>query len=127
MSNTTYLSDQIITTLIAGTKYISEHTNDPGATGDNEVTTGIDTAYVRKSATLVKSALGALYQAKNDADVVFNAAGAGASYTVKYLGIWSAVSGGNLLAVLALPGSGLPVVAGTINTFATNDIVVIGG
>lgn len=127
MSNTTYLSDQIITTLIAGARFVSEHTNDPGATGINEVTTGIDSAYVRKPATLVKTALGTLYQAKNDADVVFNAAGAGASYTVKFLGIWSAVSGGNLLAVLALPGAGLPVVAGTINTFATNDIVVIGG
>lgn len=127
MTTSTYISEQIIDTFFTDSgKYVSEHTANPGATGINEVTTGIDANYVRKAVTFVKSASGTVFRARNNADIVFPAAGAGASYTVTFLCIWSALTGGNLLAVLAIPGSGLPVVAGTINTFAINDIVVLG-
>lgn len=126
MSTPTYTSEQIIDLLFTNsTKYVSEHTGDPGATGANEVASGVDANYVRKSTTLVKSLSGTIYRARNSADVVFSAAGAGASYSVTHLGIWDAASGGNFLAALALPVA-LPVVAGTINTFALNDIVIRG-
>jgi len=124
---TTYTSEQIIDLLFTNSgKYVSEHTGNPGATGANELTTGVDANYARKPVTLVKSASGTVYQAKNSADVVFNAAAAGANYTVTHLAIWSAATGGNCLAVLPIQGSGLPVVAGTINTFAAGDITVLG-
>lgn len=124
---TTYTSEQIIDLLFTNsTKYVSEHTGNPGAAGANEVTTGIDANYARKAVTLVKSLDGSIYRARNSADIVFAAAAAGASYTVTHLSIWSAATGGNCLAVLPVLGSGLPVVAGTINTFAINDIVIRG-
>lgn len=127
MTTPTYISEQIIDTFFtAGTRYVSEHTANPGATGINEVTSGVDANYARRPVTLVKSAVGTVFQARNNADIVFPAAAAGSSYTVTYLGIWDALTAGNLLAVLAVPGSGLPVVAATVNTFAINDIVVIG-
>ncbi|MCZ4321461.1 hypothetical protein [Pseudomonas anguilliseptica] len=123
---TTYLSDQIITSLFGGTKYISEHTANPGATGANEVTTGVDSAYVRRAAALSKSLDGNFYRARNSADISFPAAGAGASYSVTHIGVWDALTGGNCLAVAPVTGGAIPVVAGTINTFAANDIVVRG-
>lgn len=127
MATPTYISEQIIDTFFAGsTKYVSEHTGNPGATGVNEVAGGDDANYARQAVTLVKSASGTVYRARNNADVVFPAASVGSSYTVTYLGIWDASTAGNLLATLAIPGSGLPVVAATINTFAINDIVVLG-
>jgi hypothetical protein len=124
--NTTYLSDQIITDYFTGTVYISEHISNPGFTGANEVTVGIDSNYARQSANMVKTLDGNIYRARNDADVIFPAAGGGASYNVTYIGIWDAVTGGNCLAVTPVSGGSIPVVAGTINTFALNDIVVRG-
>lgn len=127
MTTPTYISEQIIDTFFtAGTVYVSEHIGAPGATGANEVAGGNDANYVRQAATLAKSLDGTIYRARNNADVSFPAAAGGASYTVTHLGIWDASTAGNLLAVLTIPGSGLPVVAGTINTFATNDIVIRG-
>ncbi|CAN7523917.1 hypothetical protein LJR071_003560 [Pseudomonas sp. LjRoot71] len=123
---TTYLSDQIITTYLAGTKYISEHTSNPGATGANEVTPGVDSAYARQAVNMAKTLDGNFYRARNSADVSFPAAGAGASYSVTHIAVWDAVTGGNCLAVAPVTGGAIPVVAGTINTFAANDIVVRG-
>ena len=122
---TTHTSDQIISTLFTGVLYIAEHTGDPGKTGINEVTVGQDASYVRKSATFVKSADGLIFQAKNQADVSFAAAAAGANYSVTHISVWTAVSGGNCRAVLPLAAV-IPVVAGTINTYAINDIVIKG-
>ena len=122
----TYLSQQIIADYFVGTKYISKHTSNPGATGANEVTVGIDSAYARQAATMASSLDGNYYRARNDADVVFPAAGAGASYNVTHIAVWDAVTGGNCLAIAPVTGGTIPVVAGTINTFAANDIVVRG-
>lgn len=126
MAASAYLSDAIITTYFAGTKYVSEHTGPPGATGANEVTTGADANYARQSATLVKSSIGSLFKASNSADVVFPAAAAGSSYTVTHLGIWDAATAGNLLATLEVSGVGISVTDGKINTFAIGEIVVTG-
>lgn len=127
MTTPTYISEQIIDDYFtAGPVYISEHTGAPGATGINEVTTGLDANYARQASTLVKSLDGTIYRARNNADVSFPAAAGGSSYTVTHLCVWDAITAGNLLATMAVAGSGLPVVAGTINTFATNDIVIRG-
>lgn len=123
---TTYASEQIINSLYSGALFVSEHTGDPGRTGAAEVTTAQDANYVRSSATFVKSANGLLFQAKNQADVSFPAASSGANYSVSHIGIWSAATGGNCLAVIPLQAGALPVVGGTINTFAANDIVIKG-
>lgn len=127
MNMTSFLSEALIDSYFtAGTKYISLHTGDPGAAGTaNEVTTGMDANYARKAATFVKSANGLLFQAKNNADVVFNAAAAGASHTITYLSVFSAASGGNCLARLQL-SSPLPVSGSTVVSFALNDIVIKG-
>lgn len=123
---TTYTSEQIIDLLFTNSgKFVSLHTGNPGATGANELTTGVDANYVRKAVTLVKSATGSVYQAKNNAAVAFAAAAVGASYTVTHVCIWSASTAGNCLAVLPLAVP-LPTVAGTINTFATGDLTVVG-
>lgn len=127
MTTPTYISEQIIDDYFAtGTRYISEHIGAPGAAGANEVDSGDDANYARQPATLVKSLDGTIYRARNNADVSFPAAAGGASYTVTHLGVWDAATAGNLLATMAVAGSGLPVVAGTINTFAINDIVIRG-
>lgn len=125
MGITTYMSDQIISSQFVGSFHVSAHTGDPGKTGANEVTTGQNANYARRPVTLVKAANGLIYEAKNSADVSFAAASAGSNYSVTHLCIWSAASAGNCLAVLALPAP-IPVVSGTILTFAVNDIVVKG-
>lgn len=123
---TTYASEQIINTLYSGALFVSQHTGDPGRTGVAEVTTAQDANYVRRAATFVKSANGLLFQSKNQADVSFPAASAGANYSVTHLAVWSALTNGNCLAIIPLTGGALPVVAGTINTYAANDIVIKG-
>lgn len=123
---TTYTSEQIIDLLFTNSgKFVSLHTANPGATGANELTTGVDANYARKAVTLVKSANGTVYQAKNNASIAFSAAAAGANYSVTHACIWSAATAGNCLAVLPLAVA-LPTVAGTINTFATGDLTVLG-
>lgn len=107
--------------------FVGLHTAAPGRTGANEITGGVDSAYARKSATfaVTDAEVDGIYEAKNTADVVMNAAGVGASYSVTHLSIWTAVTGGTLLATLAL-STVLPTVAGGINNFAAGDIVIQG-
>lgn len=122
---TTHTSDQIITTLFTGELFIAEHAGDPGKTGANEVTAGQDANYVRRAATFVKAANGLIFESKNNADISFPAASAGANYSVTHVSIWTAISGGNCRAVLQL-ATPIPVIAGTINTYPLNDIVIKG-
>lgn len=127
MSTPTYISNRIISDYFtAAPVFISEHTGSPGATGVNEVGAGVDANYARQEVTLAKSLDGSIHIARNSTDVSFPAAAGGSSYSVTHLGVWDAAAAGNLLATLAVAGSGLPVVAGTINTFAINDIVIRG-
>ena len=125
MAETTYMSEQICDLFTPAGKYISLHTANPGFTGANELTTGNDANYVRKPVTLVKSLDGPTYRVRNSADVAMATAAAGASYTISHLCVWSAVTGGDCLAVLPLL-TGIPVTTGGIVTFATNSIEVRG-
>ena len=107
--------------------FISQHISNPGRAGDNEVSGAVDSAYARKAVSLAVTDAEAdgIYEAKNTADVVMNAAGVGASYEVTHLGIWTAAVGGTLLGTLALQVP-LPVVEGAINSYAIGDIVLKG-
>jgi len=107
--------------------YLSLHTADPGRTGANELTTGVDSAYARKAASWATSDTEAdgIYELKNSADINMNAAGVGASYSVTHVGVWTASSGGTFLGSIALAVA-LPTVAGTINSFATGDLIFQG-
>lgn len=126
MTTTTYLSEQIIDTYFVGSKFVALHTGDPGTAGTaNELTTGIDANYARKSVTLAKVADGAIFTAKNSGAVSMNAGAAGVSYTITHITIKSAVSAGNTLAVLPLAVP-ISVATGTVVSFAINDIVVRG-
>lgn len=73
--------------------YLSLHTDDPGTTGTNEVTGG-SPAYARKAATWAAAAT----QSKALASVV--ELDVPASTTVKYVGMWPAVTGGIFLGIL---------------------------
>ena len=107
--------------------YLSLHTADPGRTGANELTTGSDSAYARKAATFAVTDAEAdgIYEAKNTADITMNAAGAGASYTITHVAVWTASTAGTLLGVLQL-ASPVAVVAGGVVSFATGDIIFQG-
>lgn len=107
--------------------FVGLHTANPGRTGANEVTTGDDAAYVRKAATFDVADAGSdgIFEATNDADVVYDPAGVGASYTVTHISIWTAATGGVLLGTLELAVP-VPTVEGTINNFAIGDIIIRG-
>lgn len=108
-------------------RYVALHKADPGRTGANEVTTGDDANYARQVATFTVGDSNAdnIFEATNDADVVFAAAAGGSSYTVAFVSVWDAVSGGNMLAYLPLAVS-VPVVASTIVNLAAGDILIKG-
>jgi hypothetical protein len=126
MATTTYLSEQIVDTFFVGSKFVALHTGDPGTAGTaNELTTGTDANYARKAVTLAKVADGAVFTAKNSGSVAMNAGAAGVNYTITHITIKSAVSAGNTLAVLPLVVP-ISVSAGTVVSFAINDIVVRG-
>ena len=104
---------------------VSLHTGDPGATGANEVVVGQDANYVRQGATLVAEADGTIWIAKNSADVVFSAAAAGADYTASHFGFWD--NNGNWLGGAPFAGGVTKQVsAGTVISFAANDLVAEG-
>ena len=107
--------------------FVSQHIANPGRTGANEVSGATDAAYARKAVSfaVTDTDTDGIYEAKNTADVVMNAAGVGASYEVTHLGIWTAATGGTLLGTLALQVP-LPVVEGAINSYAIGDIVLKG-
>lgn len=67
--------------------YVSLHTADPGASGTSEVSGG-SPAYARKAITWAAPASSAM---SNSAQVVFDVP---TSTTIRYLGYWSAATGG---------------------------------
>lgn len=107
--------------------FVALHTGAPGRTGANEVDSGDDSAYARKAVTMAVTDVetDGVWEAKNTGDVVMNAAGVGASYTVTHISIWTAASAGTMLASLAVAVP-LPTVEGAINNFAIGDIVIQG-
>lgn len=90
--------------------YISLHTADPGDAGAaNELT---DSGYVRKVATFDAPTSGA-GTTQNSSDITFNAISDAGPFTVTHVGIWDAVSGGNLLITAELTAS---------KAFSQNDV-----
>lgn len=115
-----FFTDESVTARPTGWE-VALHTADPGTSGANEVSEG---AYTRQSATFASVDMGTYWQASNEADVSFPAAGVGASYTASHFSIIDSVSGG-VLASGALPVS-IPVVEGTIISFAIGDLIARG-
>lgn len=90
------------TALQITTPYVSLHTADPGDAGAaNELT---DSGYARKSATFAVPTSGS-GTTSNSAEITFNAIADAGPFTVTHIGIWDAVSGGNLLLTAALNAS----------------------
>lgn len=90
--------------------YASLHTADPGdAPAANELT---DSGYARKSVTFAVPTSGA-GTTSNSADVTFNSIADAGPFTVTHVGLWDAVSGGNMLITAALNSS---------KTFSQNDV-----
>jgi hypothetical protein len=83
-----------LTALLTG-RYVSLHTGIP--TGGNEVSGG---AYARQSATFTQSGSDPTVGA-NDANIEYPAA-TGSWGTITYVGLYSALSGGSLIAYEAL-------------------------
>jgi len=128
MSTSVFSSEQLLKWLFTasalGTRptswYVGLHTGDPAADGStNEVA---DANYVRQSATFTATQ-NTLWQVTNDADVVFPAADA--SYNVTHVTVWDAATGGNALAVLALP-LGRSMSAGGVFSIPAGELVITG-
>jgi hypothetical protein len=100
--------------------YVSLHTDDPGETGANEVVVGTDADYVRKAVTFSDASSGAN---GNEAAVTWTVDSASAGYTIRYVGVWDALTTGNFLAGGALY-SPHAVSANSVVSFAIGDLVV---
>lgn len=88
---------------------IALHAGNPGTGDDNEV---VDANYAREAVTFAATDQGSYWEAANTADVVFDAASSGASYTVTHYSIRNG-STGEALATAELPVP-IPVTAGGI-------------
>lgn len=87
-----YAENVVLDTLLAGTTYVGLFTDAAGMSTDQPATELVGTGYARQAVTHAAAASGV--KATNSA-VTFTAGGAWA--TVNYVGVWSAVTGGNLL------------------------------
>lgn len=88
-------ANAMLTGLTGVVGFVSLHTADPGATGTSEVTGG-SPAYARKAITWA-AASGS--QVSNSAQVVFDVP---TSTTIRFLGYWSASTGGTFYGSRAL-------------------------
>lgn len=111
-----------------GVSYVSLHDSYPGATGAGELAGG-SPAYVRKAVTLALASAG--QRAASTAPLFDVPAGK----TVRYIGFWDAVAGGNFLGFVANGGSEREFtvdtagnkVLSTAHGLSNNDKVVIAG
>lgn len=85
--------DLLLEGLADGVDFVSLHTDDPGATGDDEVSAS---PYARKAVTWAAAASASV---SNSAQIVFDVPG---STTINHLGYWSASSGGTFYGSRAL-------------------------
>lgn len=109
--------------------FVALHTADPGASGDSNEVDDVteDTAYVRKAVAFDPATdTGVVWYTENTADVVFDAAGAGASYTATHVTVKDAVTAGNTWAVIEL-ASPRVVVEGDIIRIPINELRITGG
>lgn len=103
--------------------YVALHTADPTLDGSaNEVA---DVNYARQSVafTADQPVVGEPWRVRNNADVTFPAA-AGA-FTVTHVSVFDALTGGNALAVFALPVS-RSVAASGVFSIPLNELVITG-
>lgn len=102
--------------------YLSLHVGAPGLTGANELTTGTDADYVRKSITFAAAA--SLAKASN-AGVTWTADVAATTYIITHIGIWDALTTGNFLSGGALAVPETIVASGTFNLSTGRAIATI--
>ncbi len=135
MSNSSHASQEIIRLLFTTTAlaarptswFVGLHTGDPGIDGSaNELTTATDPNYVRTAITWDESVVSDLTRVENDAEVAFPASGAAGSYTIQFITIWSASTGGNCLARLPLVPARAVAPAGIVR-FPIGEIIIEGG
>jgi hypothetical protein len=100
--------------------YVSLHSDNPGETGANEITTGTDADYIRKSTTFTDATSGSC---SNESAVTWTVDSASSGYTIRYAGVWTAETNGTFLGGGALY-SEHAVVANSVSTFAIGDITV---
>lgn len=135
MSTTTLSSEHIIkhlfTTSAVPTRptawFAALHTGEPGAAGqDFEVQTSQDPNYARKAISFTDALdPNGVWNATNAAEVLFDASGAAAPYTVNYLVIHTAATGGDALAVLPLDPPRTVNVGGQLR-FPIGEIIIEG-
>lgn len=99
---------------------VALHAGDPGIGDSNEVS---DSVYDRQSVTFSADDSGSFWQATNDADVSFPAAGAGANYTVTHFSIRDGNGNALLIAPLQVP---IPVVEGGVVSFPAGFLIARG-
>jgi hypothetical protein len=100
-----YAENNVLDTLLSGTKYVGLFTDASGTSTDQpstEATTGNCPGYARQSVTHAAASGGA--KASN-AGVTFTATGTWA--TVNYVGVWDASTNGNLLYWASITGQTL--------------------
>lgn len=135
MSTTTLSSEHIIKHLFTNAAvparptawFAALHTGEPGAAGqDFEVQTSQDPNYARKAVSFA-AALdpNGFWKGTNTAEILFDASGAAAPYTVRYLAIHTAATGGNVLAVLPLDPARTVNVGGQLR-FPIGEIIIEG-
>lgn len=87
----------VLSALMAGTRYVSLHTANPGPSGASEVSGG---AYARQGSTFSQS--GSNPTTASNADLMTFPQASAPWGTITHFGVWDAVSGGNLLAYEAV-------------------------
>jgi len=100
-----YAENNVLDTLLSGTKYVGLFTDASGTSTDQpstEATTGNCPGYARQAVTHAAASSGS--KASN-ASVVFTATGTWA--TVNYVGVWDASTNGNLLYWASITGQTL--------------------
>lgn len=101
--------------------FVSLHNGDPGEDGANEIDSGDDTDYVRKSITMGSAADG---QALSTTQVTWTAGTVATPFSVTHACIWDAVSGGNCLMIGPLTVS-KTISTGTVITFEIGEVVAV--
>lgn len=135
MGASTYTKNNILKALLKGTAlplptgtYISLHTADPGATGENEVSTGAWPAYVRRKAEAA-GAMGTGWttpttgSSTNTNQLTYPSNDGAGTVTVTHFAIWDALSAGNCLDAAALTAS-RALSVGDILVFDTGSLSV---
>lgn len=134
MGNTTHSSQQIMRLNFTATAlaarptewFIGLHTGAPGASGAlNEVLIGNDANYARRPATWTETEEGGFTFMRNTAEIAFAALAVGASYSVQFATVWSALTGGTCLAVLPLAAP-RSFTAGGVARFSIGELVLEG-